>query len=167
MPTVEHPNGSFYIPFDPDIIAKYMYNGIKVFPDKGTPEKRVQLEQPLIQDSLRSLWQDQNVRTTPGRDRGQKSLNAPTISDRQGHNESPMDVPASNFRRVMPNPTINFQMRDIDPTPVTNALPKTNVTRAPTVNLNDVALARVAPDVVIQPKLPLRDIAAFLDESTT
>ena len=129
MPIVDHPNGSFSIPFDPDVIAQYMYNGIVVNPDPGTPGPNFKTEQDLINNSLRSLWQDKNVKTNPVR-----------------KNEQPgtkfMDLPASNFRNVQPNPTIKFQLRDIDPTPVNKALPKTWETKAPIqtkVNLADIS----------------------------
>jgi hypothetical protein len=64
MPKAKIGNNDFDIPFIPELIARLIYNGIKVFPDSGADTKK---EKELIDDSLRRLWGNETMRTIPGR----------------------------------------------------------------------------------------------------
>lgn len=168
MPIVNHPNGSFTIPFDADVIASYMYNGINVTAEPDTPEKQLKSDQKLIDSSLRSLWGDKNVRTTPGRFRGEKNAIGPTIRENQDDNDWRLNLPASNLRKVIPNPTKNFHILDaVPPSNSGPTIPKTTITQAPAINLNDAAGAFTTPDTGKVTTMPLRDLAALLAGNQT
>lgn len=66
MPIAVYKNRKVRIPFDAEQIANMIYRfGVEVYPDEGTHEVQAKWEKAQVDDHLRKLWGDKNVRTNP------------------------------------------------------------------------------------------------------
>lgn len=93
------------IPFDPEYIAGLLYNGLEVFPDEGA---NLDVEQNLINQSLRKLWGDQTLRTVPGRNE-QTSKDFGWEQDFRWKDTLPTPK-STDFMQVLPNPGVLYRM---------------------------------------------------------
>jgi len=66
MPIAVYKDRKVRIPFDAEQIANMIYRfGVEVYPDEGTHEIRAKWEKAQVDEHLRNLWGDKNVRTKP------------------------------------------------------------------------------------------------------
>lgn len=123
MPIVKMGNKEYKIPFHPKFIANCLYRGLEVYPDEGASEEQLKSEQDLINQQLQQLWKNQPMRTVPGRkepDRDwPKSMPESGLTNPvdPGWTGIPGQQGEHNFLKVMPNPTINYQIRDVGTVP--------------------------------------------------
>lgn len=109
------------IPFDPDLIAKLLKNGIWVEADKGTQAEQLAEQAALIHESFVKLQKQHNlsgptafeVQLRRWRDRAAASLRE---DDRFSQRlKSPGKIDWGNFLDVKMNPYITNTMPEIDP----------------------------------------------------
>jgi len=115
MPVAIYNGRKVRIPFDPERIAELIYHhGIDVFPDEDANEVRSEWEKLKINDQLRKLWGDKNVRTkqeTVKRRGGSPAIreDAP-FSKRIG----PKGERAFDIMNVIPNEFIDLPTGTVD-----------------------------------------------------
>lgn len=108
MPRVKIGDDVHQIPWNPDVVAGLIFQGVTVLPDHGIDEATHAEHQRQLETRLRRLWGNQNVRTMPGRGGlpSWKNEDIPEIT------RPPLNRDA-DFLNVLPNPYLHFQIRQV------------------------------------------------------
>ena len=102
MPIWKYRGKKRQIPFNPELIARLLYDGHEVWPDEGAPEAQILREKTLINQNLKNLWGDKKMRVVD--------------SDREVAVDETTEAPVfAPFKKVIPNPMIEQNMPAINP----------------------------------------------------
>ncbi len=105
----------FHFPFNPEKIAGLLYNGYTVIPDEDSDETQLEWESRQIEGELRKLWGNQSFKSHDKTNiTGYRTSEKRKAWDDKVFYDEKIDAP---YKRVVPNPYINFGTPLIDELP--------------------------------------------------
>ncbi len=119
MPYVTIDGQRIKFDYNPDLVASLIYQGHEVEADEGASETDIKYQEMMTKKSLKKLWGDKKIRTTPME--VQRGHNAsPGVPDSgptnpQGRSVFPAGTPR-HFREmeVTPNPFNNYHIKEFE-----------------------------------------------------